>query len=186
MFRYLIVLVLVFIWQIGYSQAISPGVYYVTVDELNERLAPSLDGKVTNTIYKNQKVSVSEVQNGWARVSRYYDGEVEGVTGPVARWVFAKYLSEKNLPEEKPKKTNSVIGQAIKTSDDFVKYEDIFISTSQELIESGKCTLGEFKEMGGWWRSANHKPRKVYFTYCGGVTKNNRLYLDVSTGTTFK
>ena len=157
----------------------------MTVDTLNERLAPSLDGRVANTICRNQKVSVSEVKDGWARVSRYYDGKVEGVDGRVARWVFAKHLSEDKLIEEKPR-NDSVVGQAISNSDDFVEYEDLFISASEGLINNGKCSLSEFKEMGGWWRSVNHKPRNVYFTYCGGAANSNRLYLDVSTGEIFR
>lgn len=39
------------------------------------------------TTYKRQKVDVFEIKYGWTRISRYYDGGVEGVAGNVARFV---------------------------------------------------------------------------------------------------
>jgi len=76
--------------------------------------------------------------------------------------------------------------KAVKSSDDFSKYKTLFISASDKLIKSGKCSLGDLKEMGGWMRSTNHKPKPIYFTYCGGMTKNNRIYLNAATGKTFR
>ena len=72
---------------------IKPGVYYVKVNVLEERLAPSSTASITNRIYRKQKLDVYEVRNGWARVSKFYDGSVEGKTGQVARWVNTQGLS---------------------------------------------------------------------------------------------
>ena len=69
------------------------GVNYVTVAVLEERLSPSPKGTITNRIYRGQKLDVYEVKNGWARVSKYYDGAIEGKSGKVARWVDVKGLS---------------------------------------------------------------------------------------------
>jgi uncharacterized protein YgiM (DUF1202 family) len=170
----------------AHAGATSPGDYYVTSGKLNVRLAPNKNGKITNTLYKRQKLEVFEVKDGWARISRFYDGGVEGVSGDIARWVFAKYLSTNRPAEEKVADLNSPVAKVIKSSDDFSKYQSIFVSASDKLIKSGKCRLGDFKEMGGWWRSTNHKPKPVYFTYCGGMTKNNRIYLNAATGKTFR
>jgi hypothetical protein len=149
-------------------------------------LAPNKSGKITNTLYKRQKVKVFEIKDGWARISRFYDGGVEGLSGNVARWVFAKYLSVNRPEEEKVANLNSPVAKAIKSSDDFSKYQSVFVSASEKFIKSGKCRLADFKEMGGWWRSTNHKPKPVYFTYCGGMTKSNRIYLNAATGKTFR
>lgn len=72
------------------------GKVYVTADRLNVRLSPSPSGKVTNVLDRGQGLDVLEVKNGWARISRYYDGSIEGVRGEVARWVAARHLPETN------------------------------------------------------------------------------------------
>jgi hypothetical protein len=166
--------------------ASSPGNYYVIASKLNVRLESNKYGKLTNTLYKRQKVEVFEVKNGWARISSYYDGVLEGVSGEVARWVFAKYLSAKRPPEEQVHNLNSPVANAIKLSDDFSKYQNVFISVSEKLIESGKCSITDFKFTGGWVRTVIHKPKLVYFAYCGGATASNRIYLDAATGNTFR
>ncbi len=161
------------------AQTVSPGNYYVTTEKLNVRLSPEKNGKLTNVLRKNQKVEVFEVKNGWARISHFYDGRAEGSLGKESRWVFAKYLSTKKIPEKSAPNDNSPITNAIKHSDDFSKYKDNFVTASDTLIKSGKCSLEDLKEMGGWMRSGNHKPKPVYFTYCNG---NDRFYLNATTG----
>lgn len=182
----LAIFIALFTISIAHAGATSPGDYYVTANKLNVRLAPNKSGKVTDTLYKRQKIEVLEVKDGWARISRYYDGAVEGLSGDVARWVFAKYLSTNRPAEQKVANLNSPVARAIKSSDDFSKYQSVFVSASEQLIRSGTCTLEDFKEMGGWWRSTNHKPKPVYFTYCGGITKSNRVYLNAATGKAFR
>jgi hypothetical protein len=84
---------------VAFAQATKPSSYYVKENVLEERLAPSNKGNVTNRIHRGQKVEVFELKNDWARVSKYYDGSVEGQNGQVARWVLAAGLSTKQ-PEE--------------------------------------------------------------------------------------
>ena len=182
----LAIFLVLFAIAFAHAGATSPGDYYVTSNKLNVRLAPNKQGKVTNTLYKREKVEVFEVKDSWARISRYYDGGIEGMSGSVARWVFAKYLSSNRPAEEKVANRNSSVAKAIKSSDDFSKHQGVFVSVSEQLIKAGKCSLGDFKEMGGWWRSTNHKPKPIYFTYCGGMTKSNRIYLNASNGKTFR
>ncbi len=180
------ILLVFFTISFSHAGATTPGDYYVTSGDLNVRLSPNKTGKITNTLYKRQKVEVFEVKNGWARISRYYDGGVEGVSGNVARWVYAKYLSTNRPTEEILTNLNSPVAKSVKSSDNFTKYQDVFVSASDKLIKAGKCSLGDFKEMGGWMRSANHKPKPIYFTYCGAMTKSNRIYLNAATGDIFR
>ena len=185
--KYILALLITFSLASGtYAGATSLGDYYVSSGKLNVRLDANKNGKITNTLYKRQKVEVFEIKDGWARISRYYDGVAEGVSGNVARWVFAKHLSSSRPAEEKVSNANSPVAKAIKSSDDFSKYQNVFVPAAEKLINNGSCTLADFKEMGGWWRSSNHKPKPVYFMYCGGMTKNNRIYLNAATGVTFK
>ena len=162
-----------------------PGDYYVTAEQVQERLGPSPNARSTNTLAKRQKVTVFEVKSGWARVSKHYDGEVEGVKGQVARWVPAKDLSQQRPSEEKVAAPDSPLRRALKDSDDFAKHHTAFLDASKKLVDSGTCSLQDFESNGGWMKSTN-QAGAVYFVYCGGLHRSNRLYLDVATGRTFR
>ncbi|MDC6803876.1 hypothetical protein N6N90_17575, partial [Escherichia coli] len=73
----------------------------------------------------------------------------------------------------------------IKGSDDYRIYKKEFSSAARKLINEGVCTESDFKEIGGWMASSN-KGENIYFTYCGGMTLSNRIYLDVKSGKTFR
>ncbi|WP_024851715.1 hypothetical protein [Hydrogenovibrio kuenenii] len=75
---------------------------------------------------------------------------------------------------------DSKLRSAIKNSDDLSKYELEFLQATNNLIESGKCSLDDFEYNGGWSRVA--KRNLLYFTFCGGHTIKNRIYLNVSDG----
>ena len=86
---------------------------YASASALNVRLAPRADGELTNRIYRQSSVQVYEHRDGWARISKYYDGDVEGLSGQVARWVSASYLSKKrpaDLPQPKLKSDPRIEG----------------------------------------------------------------------------
>jgi len=37
--------------------------------------------------------------------------------------------------------------------------------------------------MGGWLKSVNqYRKEPVYFTYCGGITSANKVYMNAETG----
>jgi uncharacterized protein YgiM (DUF1202 family) len=99
MYKFIIATLFVFSISLTNAEAITTGNYYVTANALNVRLSPQSDGKITNKIYRQQKVEVFEIKSGWARISKYYDGSIEGVSGQVARWISKKYLS-KNRPKD--------------------------------------------------------------------------------------
>lgn len=78
--------------------------------------------------------------------------------------------------------SDTLIDSAISKSDDYEKYKPNFISTTKELIQDKKCSISELKNIGGWVKSQNHKYNPIYFTYCGGMKINNKIYLNASTG----
>ena len=168
----------------AFAGATSPGIFYVSPGTLNVRLDADQSGKRIKKIRRSQEVEVFEIKGEWARISSYYDGETDGVSGMVAHWVSAKYLRSSKPTAQI--KTNSKVALAIKLSVDFSKYRNIFISASEKLITNGTCNLEEFRKLGGWWQSLKHKPEPVYVTYCGGATDSHRIYLNTKTGTTFK
>jgi hypothetical protein len=165
---------------------VSPQVFVVTAGSLNVRLAPGTSGKVASKLYRGQQAEVFEIDNGWARISEYYDGEIEGLSGKVARWVFAEHLGSPLQVPQQQVDANSPIARAIEASDDLEKHLNTFVWVSQKLVDAGECELSDFRDIGGWWRSAAHKPRSIYYTYCGGATNSHRIYVDTSTGQTFR
>jgi hypothetical protein len=167
------------------AEARAPGGFVVTADSLNVRLAANETGKIADKLYQQEKVEVFEVNNGWARISEYYDAEIDGQPGKVARWVFAMHLSAPR-PVENEMIVSAPIVEAIKSSDDLTIYHNIFARVSQKLVDSGECKLSDFEDIGGWWRSVPHKPRPVYYTYCGGGVDNHRVYVNTATGEIFR
>ena len=183
---YAIFITSIFMVSIVHAKANTPGHYYVIAEALNVRLNASTKGKVTNTLSMNQKVEVFEVKNGWARISKYYDGVAEGISGKVARWTSAKYLSSDRPTNNKLIDYSSPLTKAISSSQDYSKNKDIFLSVSAKLIDQRECKLSDFEEMGGWMRSSNHKPKPIYFTYCSAKKANDRIYLDATTGKLYR
>jgi hypothetical protein len=161
-----------------------PGAYYVTTDSATVRLAPSAHGKATNVLYKRSKVDVQEVRTGWARMGSYYPGDSEGLPGQqVARWVEVSALDSVQPPEERARPGEPEVAQYIKSGDNFAKHRAVFVKASNDLIERHVCKLADFKEQGGWLEDPDARPAgTVYFTYCGEMTRANRLRLDVRTG----
>jgi len=204
----LTVLVAIFTVTTAFAAVKSPGDFVVTAGTLNVRLAPNTAAKARGKLHRGQVVEVLEVKEGWARISRYYNGASEGLSGTVAHWVFAKHLSAlssaenltatpdtKNPPAEvqpamPPPGEKIVVSapilEAIKSSDDLPKYQATFAWVSTKLVDSGTCKISDFRDIGGWWRSADHKPRPVYYTYCGGGSNSDRIYVDTTTGVTFR
>ena len=160
---------------------------YVAADRLNVRLAPSLSAKVVSVLDRGQRVDVLGVQGGWSRISRYYGGLVEGTSRRVARWVASAYLSD-TKPAGAPVRVSSyspALVRAIDKSDDAHKYRSRFLVAAWELISRQRCTIADFERLGGWTRSTA-RGKAVYVTYCGGLDENNRIYLDVISGKTFR
>ena len=169
----------------AFAEARSPGGFVVTADSLNVRLAAKETGKVTGKLFQREKVEVFEVKNGWARISEYYNEEIDGLSSKVARWVFATHLSAQRPVNMKVIDSSPII-EAIKSSDDLAMHQDTFVWVSDKLVKAGECKLSDFEDIGGWWRSVDHKPRPVYYTYCGGAIDNHRVYVNTATGETFR
>lgn len=80
------------------------------------------------------------------------------------------------------------VSNLVSGSDDLLKHRAVFERAAQQLIAKGTCSAKDFREMGGWVKSATtYKNQPVYFTYCGGgMSQDGRIYLDASNGRIFK
>ncbi|MCF6370963.1 CCDC34 family protein [Rhizobium halophilum] len=78
------------------------------------------------------------------------------------------------------------IAPAILKSDDYLRYKEAFQTASAKLVKKGTCTEQDLNYWGGWTRSVAHKPKPVYFTYCGGATVSNRIYINTESREIFQ
>jgi len=179
------IFIAVFIVSTAFAEARSPGGYVVTAASLNVRLAANETAKISDKLRRQEKVEVFEVTNGWARISEYFDAQIDGLSRKVARWVFATHLSAQGSTEKKVIVSTPIV-EAIRSSDDLAMHLETFVGVSEKLVNSGECVLSDFEDIGGWWRSVAHKPRPVYYTYCGGGVDNHRIFVNAATGETFR
>lgn len=176
---------------------------WVTSERLNRRTCPSESCGVVGQLFFREGVFVHEQRDGWARITQPYDASCVGgrseyidagnavcddangiANGQFAEWVSMEYLSETRLPD--PAADASGIEALIAVSDDFARYRAAFAEAAQSLIAQRRCTERDFRDMGGWVKSTNHRNQPIYFTYCGGATVANRLYLNADTSEIFR
>ncbi|MGX7896921.1 hypothetical protein [Tsuneonella sp. HG222] len=176
---------------------------WVTEQYAERHTCASRECGVVGRLFFREGVTPEEEKDGWVRVSRYYDAscadgrseyvdegsaecaETNGITnGQFAEWIERTKLSEVRPAD--PADTASVDEAMIAQSDDFNLHREAFLTAANQLIADGTCTAAEFEEMGGWVKSSNHRNEPIYFTYCGGMTTSNRVYVDVSDGRIFR
>ena len=148
-----------------FAEAITPGSYYVTASVLNERLAPHPNAKISNRLYHQHRVDVFEVKNGWARVSKYYDGTLEGLQGQVARWVSAKHLSSNrpaDLPQQKLSSDPRIQGIP-KVDQGGLTKQDVLIlyRAAAHYLDTGQCKHIEYGDK-------SVSKANTYYLNCGG------------------
>lgn len=179
-----------------------PGRLWVTTPRLERRTCPSERCGVVGQLFFREAANVVERRGQWARITQPYDAGCEGgrsiyvdtgnaacaeengiTDGRFAEWVLAANLSP-NRPAD-PAESASQAERLVAQSDDFTQHREAFVRAANELIESGRCTPGDFEEQGGWMKSSNHRNEPIYFTYCGGMTIANRIYLNAATGRIF-
>ncbi len=171
---------------------------WVTSQRLNRRTCPNTQCGSVGQLFFREGTSIYEEKDGWVRITRYYDASCgNGVStyidsgnknctiqngideGEFAEWVHKKYLS--SVRPEDPAKNVSANYSLVRGSDDFIQYKDAFLKATESLIENNQCTSSDFEEMGGWIKSMQEKDKPVYFTYCGGITLQNKIYLNAAT-----
>ncbi len=144
-----------------------PANSFYVVERTEERLGPSKKAKVTNTLDRQQVLEVFERRAGWARVSPYYDGEVEGLNGQVARWVPTRTLSKtrpKDLVQPRISDDPRVAGIA-KVGEGGLKRRDVEVlhAAARYYLQTGRARRVEYGD------KSVSKPG-VYFLNFGEVS----------------
>lgn len=174
------------------------GKAWVSSNRLPRHSCPSKKCGEVGDIYFRQMVDISEIKDGWARISKYYSASCANniseyvdsgdnsctakngiVDGRFSEWVLLSKLTDIRPPD--PAKRAKGLSILVSASDDFHLYEPQFTNAAVKLLNSGNCTKSEIKNHGGWIRSMKYKPRPIYFMYCG----DQRIYLNISSGSIF-
>lgn len=173
---------------------------WVATERLNRRTCASETCGIVGKLFFREGVTPLEEQNGWVRISGHYSASCEGgineyvdegntacteengiVDGSFAEWVEKSYLSQTRQAD--PAKTAAANETLVAQSDDFARYRKAFASLAARLIAEGRCSEADLREQGGFMKSVNDYPgQPVYFTYCGGMTLANKVYVNAETG----
>jgi hypothetical protein len=182
----------------------SNGRHWVTAQYLDRHTCPSDRCGVVGRLSFREAATPIERRDGWVRISRVYDASCrngrsqyvdEGnadcsADNGIVDGQFAEWVREDSLAAERPAdpaETATVDEALIANSDDFTQYRRAFVTATQSLLADGRCSAADFEEMGGWLKATMERRNEpVYFTYCGGMTIANRLYLNVETGEIFR
>ncbi|MEZ9050936.1 SH3 domain-containing protein [Vibrio sp. 10N.247.311.64] len=156
--------------------------FYVLERKLEVVEQPEIDGLITDYLYKGEKVEVLEKQGEWARISDYI---VLKEGGPqTAEWVSMSGLSNDEVIISE-KESKEILDSYLVKSDDLKLHQEKFRNSVAKLIYEGECAPSDFEELGGWVKSVKYSNRDVYFIYCGGLSLENKIYLDVNTNEIF-
>ncbi|MDL5027242.1 SH3 domain-containing protein [Vibrio gigantis] len=156
--------------------------FYVLDRKLEVVEQPEIDGLITDYLYKGEKIEVLEKQGEWARISDYI---VLKEGGPqTAEWVSMSGLSNDEVIISE-KESKEILDSYLVKSDDLKIHQEKFRNSVAKLISEGECVPSDFEELGGWVKSVKYSNRDVYFIYCGGLSLENKIYLDVNTNEIF-
>ncbi|WP_065679995.1 SH3 domain-containing protein [Vibrio atlanticus] len=157
--------------------------FYVLDRKLKVVEQPEIDGLITDYLYKGEKVELLEKQGEWARISDYI---VLKEGGPqTAEWISMSGLSSDEVIISE-QENREILDSYLSKSDDLKLHQEKFRNTVAKLISEGECDPSDFEELGGWVKSVKYSNRDVYFIYCGGLLRENKIYLDVNTNETFR
>ncbi|MEZ8066881.1 SH3 domain-containing protein [Vibrio sp. FF145] len=156
--------------------------FYVLDRKLKVVEQPEIDALITDYLYKGEKVELLEKQGEWARISDYI---VLKEGGPqTAEWISMSGLSSDEVIISE-QENREILDSYLSKSDDLKLHQEKFRNTVAKLISEGECDPSDFEELGGWVKSVKYSNRDVYFIYCGGLSLENKIYLDVNTNETF-
>lgn len=163
--NYLGLIFLLSVMMGGCASISEPGSYYVTKPVSEVLLGPTSDSKLTNRLYRQQRVDVFEVRDGWARVSKYYDGRIEGQPGQVARWISARHLSSNRPPDlaQPALPRDPRISGLPSVGDGGLNRKDVLIlyRGAMHFLKTKRCKRIEYGD-----KSVSRK--NTYYVNCGG------------------
>lgn len=179
---------------------IEEGKLWVTSEYLDRHSCPKDSCGVVGRLSFREAATPLEERGNWVRVTKEYDGACEDGqsryvdvgnknctsangfrNGKFSEWVRKEHLSATRLAD--PADTATIDESLVAQSDDFARYRRQFTAIAAKLVAEGRCTSAEFEEQGGFVKSVTeHRNEPIYFIYCGGMTADNKLYVNAKTG----
>lgn len=173
---------------------------WVTVQRLDRHTCPDKACGVVGTLFFREAATPFEERGDWVRITREYDGACEDGQ---SRYVdsgnkdcttangfqegrFSEWVQQGNLSSTRPAdpaETATADESLVAQSDDFAQFRSQFTAIASQLMADGRCDRSDFEEQGGFVKSVTeYRDEPVYFIYCGGMTSDNRLYVNAETG----
>lgn len=156
--------------------------YFVDTNKLNVRSYPRKSASIRSVLRKGKSLKALEIKDDWVRISEY---ELHQSGNDVADWVHTDFVSH-NKPIITEREIRKNMLKLVNKSDDFMTYQDQFVIATRKLIEDGTCRYEDFELMDGWVLSRTFNIEPVYFVYCGGTKRENKVYVTIKTGEIFQ
>ncbi len=154
--------------------------YYVISTSANVYAKDNFESTLIGEVTLRDEVEVYEQKGRWSRIQEW-SNEVTGAS----QWVYSAHLSEEH-PHETDVERYRNLKRLLRASDDFEANESRFIELTNELLLSGQCSEADLAQVQGWIRSFNYPDEPIYYTYCGGLEVDDKLYLNLATGQSFR
>jgi hypothetical protein len=151
---------------------ISPGV---------EKFAkPNFESQVVGKTELRELVKVYEQNGRWSRVQSW----INETTGK-SQWIYSEHLSTEH-PGITVQERYRTIKALIAGTDDFEQNEARFIELTDTALKSKQCREEDLAQMQGWIRSFNYPDEPIYYSYCGGLEVEDKLYINLDNGDVFR
>ncbi|MDB1126063.1 SH3 domain-containing protein [Vibrio algarum] len=156
--------------------------YFVDTNKLNVRSYPQKSAPIRSVLRKGKPLKALEIKGDWVRISEY---EVHQSGNDVADWIHSDFISH-DKPVITDREIRKNMQKLLNKSDDFITYSDQFVIATRKLLEDETCSYEDFELMDGWVLSRTFNIEPVYFVYCGGTQRENKIYVNVETGEIFQ
>jgi len=153
---------------------------WVNTNKLNLRTCPTTSCEQVGQAVFHQKLNIFELKTKHESDEKLYTWVRISPPDAAPLWTVNDFLSD--TPPQDPRYSNHEIYPLVKASDDFIQHKAIFIKLTAELIDAGWCNRDDFLSIGGWLKSSKFPSQPLYFTYCGGIGSEHRIYLNAQLG----
>ncbi|NLS12122.1 hypothetical protein HGP28_04340 [Vibrio sp. SM6] len=160
------------------------GEYYVVERKVAVQSHPKKNSVTMGHLYLGQSVVVYEVEGAeFGRIADYIVYQ-EG-RDAVAEWVSLSALS-RTLPQIDEAEQLAILDGYLQQSDDLTRYREVFRKATSQLLSQAVCKPQDLETLSGWVRSVTFSSDPVYFVYCGGLRRTNKIYLNAYNGELFR
>jgi hypothetical protein len=150
---------------------------YIVSEKADVYNGATFESDVIDILDLRDEISIYDTSGRWVRINK--QSEKEG------QWIYSQDTSS-NFPSVTEKEKRLQMKRLIRGTDDFEQNEERFIDLTMQVIATEDCSQEDIQILGGWIRSLTYSEEPVYYTYCGGIEPQNKLYLNLASGEWFR